>query len=500
MNQEVLVCPICGEEMPSTQRFCGNCGTSLRKNQKKKKKDIAKFFKPTHIVRGVILLVISLVLLVFSFMPMVRYGYDVWDEEGEKAYYTVSTIDAIVYFFEARRNRTDENIEDTYVYREFYAEGERLDKLQENSREANKLVNKIVHYNSRLYLMHVENRPNVSITSAFIISLAYIFTCIIFFAFAAKNVVNLLSRRRALTKPCLRIFFVIPFLAAMLPFVMPGAYGISTPKKETSLYLLLSLIIAVLGIVYFLIVKVTLVREKKSIDKKRFVRHLCAVVLAFSLIIFMLLPVLFVELNMQFKDNKHKKYLIRPVDAEHFQMYDMSGKEIALYSESFSGYENCKTEMMELVEYFKYLTVSDMRKGEGDSVVSALVFEGVITSFWDIGAARVFEYVTVFMLLASVGALLIGVNSLSYIMLDSYNRIVTKIGKILCVVCTLVSVIAIVGICVAAKIGYMATDIDKYAKAFVGIGTILMGMIALILMFVAPNGAESVKKVLTQEN
>ena len=494
MNRETIVCPICGEETLCTQRFCGNCGTSLQKNQKKMKRDITAFFKPTHIVRGVILLLISFALLVFSFMPMVRYGYNVWDEENEKAYYTVSTIDAIVYFFEARRNRTDENIEDTYVYGEFYEAGERLDKLPENSREANKLFNKLVHYNSRLCLMHIRFRPNVSIISAFIISLAYIFTCIVFFGFAAKNVINLFTKRRSLTKPCLRIFFVIPFLVAMLPFVMPGAYGISTPKKEPSLYLLLSLIIAILGIAYFLGVKIVLTKEKKTIDKKRFVRHLCTVFLAFALIIFMLMPVLFVELNVKFEGNKHQKHLTRSVYAEHFESYHMSGKEIASYNTRFSGYENCKTEMMKLIDYFEYLTVSDMRKGEGDEIVNALVFEGVITSFWDIGAARIFQYITVFMLLAGVGALLIGVNSLSYILLDSYNRIVTKIGKIICVACALVSIIAIIGICVAVKIGYMATDIDKYAKTFIGIGTILIGMIASVLMFVAPTRVEYVKE------
>ena len=124
MDDTKIICPVCGETLTPTDEFCSNCGRRMfKKNKDKTQGEGSKLhWHLSNTSRAVVLFALSLILCVFSFLPLTKFVL----ANGDNFAYQGDVMDSYIYFVESFRTRTLENVKDTYAFEKLNEENDRL--------------------------------------------------------------------------------------------------------------------------------------------------------------------------------------------------------------------------------------------------------------------------------------------------------------------------------------------------------------------------------------
>jgi len=219
------VCKACGETLSETEKFCHNCGARVQpdKVEEQPREEIAipaapkaveapvspkKAKKPVTvslIIKKSVALLLSILLMVFAFLPTLTISFDPEDlysglDLGDNVYVDLTAIDAIILYSDSLQSldyeelydsdlgeEYDDIIDDLSQFVQVEEDLESLDK--EDKKDVAELLSKLYYVALRMQAQNEEfDAPSSALVSV-IVAVVLFAACLAFFILATLDLV-----------------------------------------------------------------------------------------------------------------------------------------------------------------------------------------------------------------------------------------------------------------------------------------------------------------------
>lgn len=190
-------CPKCGTPVSADAKFCMACGTKMPQVAEKQEIVLEPKLKKSILARNAILLVVSIVLVVLSFLPM--YSVSIHDDTFNlDVEINVSAITCLTWWSDAvMHNYVEDQLTDNPIADEMRELAKENASVLQNAQEtgyfgekANEVLGELVLLTTRLGLRSVQVSAPSGLWMGAITSLLLIVLAIVFFAMSFTGVVG----------------------------------------------------------------------------------------------------------------------------------------------------------------------------------------------------------------------------------------------------------------------------------------------------------------------
>ena len=417
---DTKTCKICGAELSAADAYCSVCGSKAIDNEEvviKTRKASPKYNLPL-LIRSGILLLVSAVMLAFSFLPLVKWRVDLEPYLGIETdiNYEQSTIDSIMFFFDSLKEYDEEYIEESELAEEVVelvldisdADIKNLSRYEE--RAFKKILTNVI----RLQFMSEDFEPVPGMTAAAITSLLYLIFAAAFFGIALSNMLLVILKKRP-------IFTVTVAFLCSLPILLLSAYfSISSFEWRPSFYItaLISIILSLSTICYLAVERIILTKgaayKKIILNSISFTFALVTLCLTFT-------PILNTKIRTVFDGSTKERETSTSVGIGYF----------GGLSENVEASLDQDTIRETIFPMFSEYSKNEVSRGEADLVNHVFLNEIVSYSILD-EAHMPFALAFVVMLLVLVFSALIASQNLMYLCIGKKSRPIVIASKILC--------------------------------------------------------------------
>lgn len=390
MTDQKQICDVCKSLNEENAKFCAMCGASLSKEnesvvivkKKRKKKEGANKYPIRILLRNCALLLISLLLVVFTFLPVYKVEVPIEKETVSVRY---SLFDTFSHFIASQREWDKEDIEDSELREEMLEESEELyeDLDFEDFRLTRRQERKVEKIAKRAVLLALSNE-NATASAALIISFAlcvvFFLLCIAVFVLALLNFIFFLLQKGNVFRVTV---ILISALAAMIPAIYMANisgylsyFGNAMNECEMGGGLILPLILSLAVIIYIGVEKIILTKRLDSVGGT--IKKGAVLILALLVLIISFLPIMSLEADVLLKGKTNKREISISFDSAELGMFDIDSNysvagEIAPWEYEDLGDYFVKSSLYKNISEFKQYSSSDVRKGKADSVGSEIL-------------------------------------------------------------------------------------------------------------------------------
>ena len=419
-EREAGVCRSCGAELPPKAAFCGFCGTKVfEAEQIEERTERGNGSNPLSgayvkkLIKKSVILLTSLLLLIFSFLPLIslKAETDAFDKEDIEVSVDFGTIDSFIFFFDSTKNLEDEDIVDSSLYEKIEELGEEVDEYS-SKRKLSNVFSEVAYYFSRLLLQSVLTPFSVMYLVSAVLSLLYILLTSSFFAFSLADILFFLFGKEkdflARVSVCL-LSFVPVFAVVVYAATKFSYFGLpsSIPNMDSPLEVSPSATL-VLTIVFALIALAAISVEriffsgtiKVSVGEiiKRTLSSTAATVVLFSVF----LPLISFEAKTHFDSSDKRQSASLAFDASYFRNLELTEdtREEIENTDEHAAYNSIQS----MCNRISYYTKKEFTNGYATSIISSII----TSSFVGFGAVSVSGLFALIPLISVVTALLAG--------------------------------------------------------------------------------------------
>ena len=402
MKDKKMFCENCGAEISTTAKFCMRCGCKIvlsdvkeplsakaedadacEKKPVKEKTERKPFFAPGELrkfVRSGVAFLLSLVIVAFSFLPILSYKVE-WERGETSDVYSCSysALDYIVFLVDSFYEYDEEDIAESGLYDEFKNLQEELQDMDlEDEEHLNKDQKRLLRNYSlcytRLLLRSEETTVSVSVAMAAAFSLLYIVFSLVLFAVATYNLIVCFLRKREAYARLVKMVSFVPFLTLLVHFAAKIAQ--ISPLVQDAKCTMGSghgmIIVSCAGILLAIVERV--VFNYKRISGRRMVVNSISVALAAITVCMIFAPVLSASVTAAFRGKNTLREVTVTLDADSLLAVEMSKEDLYDKLDYIGSSKSEKREYLEgLSERFSDFSVSEMREGAADESMSSFL-------------------------------------------------------------------------------------------------------------------------------
>ena len=458
-------------------------------------------FSITTLVRNSVILIVAITMLVFAFLPIIKFRAEYGGMELDLE---LSPINHIVLLFDSFKNLDDEDIEDSRLYEksEDIAESlsdEDVDDLDDLSKESKKQLAELCLILLRLLAQHEDFSAPVAYYVTSVFAVIYILNAIALLIFAILNLLASLKllgdTEEKMYKWTVRALTLTPVLLITTFFAMSVSVGENLPPKMSGTAIF-TLILSAAAIITTFVIRFILNKSERTL---RLIPRAIAITLAIVVICLAFAPALQTSIHTTFYGSDKAKTADIAMYASFFTAYHVSD-DFAEQLEDMVEYDNTKKKQEKLAaifDQFQNLTRKESENALGVGINSKLL----ITLIGSKTRGETLELISLIGILfigALIGAALILWQNLSYLMNGQYSKGLVLSGKIAS---------AFFAFCaLGVSIAYLliirdleATYLPKGFDISISAGVICLAIFAIGSIFCPHNVTPRVKKIDTEE-
>ena len=472
-------------------------------------------------IKLIILLLISISLTIFSFLPIINYTYEDEMYDGTEIEGTInvkiSPIRNIVLMFDSFKDDPFENIEDSELFSKYEDLEEDLWEIEDEEEltsEEEKAFAKLLYLNARINLQSERTRVKLPFIAGTLISLGYIFLTVLLFVYIIQCTLSLLVGKDVDEKKILKVLSAIPISIILNYFTTSSAmyktYFFAGADVKLGSGVILSLIFSLLSIIGWFVYSCYFKGFK--FDIKRHGSRVITLVVAFFALMTIFMPVMKMSLTAEFEGRSTDTTVKVPYKSAFFGALDITDDERRDYEDLqiFHGYNTHYGEIYEIEDSADYIytinsfdnySVSEYRKG----VYSASVDSQLEYLFSVGGGYKIYwllNLIPILTLLVGCGFGILTWRQL-YLLISDEEK--TKNSKILAI--AILSATVLITTLVSIFIGCTLSDIrftNRYPyNDYVNVDfnlSIAPGCILPIILGMAFTAVAFVSKLLEYEN
>ena len=386
MNTNEKHCENCGAACQSNERFCHVCGEPFylpqAKPARQTRRSLPHFSIPTPKIfaRNLVFLVLSSLIFLFSFLPIVKYPLEI--EIGKDFEDTVpveiSVFDCVTflsdtfYFLDEADLKESDLADNIKLLSDELAEIDYDDKSSFTSYEKG-LISTVTKDVFRLGLRSEKSPVRPFLITTTVLSLFYVLFAFIVFAVSIWNFVALLLGRPSVYHGLIKCFCFTPVLALIAYFTVDmalSAYSFGGGLGEMAFPIGI-LVASSVGILYAFITKFISTHGRLSLSSL-FMRVI-TLGMSIALICMLATPMVTMSVNTVFSGRDTKRAVDIGVGAESFWGLELSEDEFEDINDQLGKSVSTKKEFINsFIQSLGNFTIKDIRNGKADSVVSAL--------------------------------------------------------------------------------------------------------------------------------
>ena len=390
MNTNEKRCESCGAPSQSNERFCHLCGEPFylpkAKPVRQVKRNTQHFSIPAPKIfaRNLVFLVLSSLVFLFSFLPIVKYPLEI--EIGKDFEDTVpveiSVFDCVTFlsdtfYFLDEADLKESDLADniTLLYEEL-SEIDYDDKSSFTSYEKG-LISTVTKDVFRLSLRSEKSPVRPFLITTTVLSLFYVLFAFIVFAVSIWNFVALLLGRPSVYHGLIKSFCFTPLLALITFFTVDMAlsaysfgsgFGAGLGEMAFPIGILVA---SSVGILYATVTKFISTHGRLALSTL-FMRVI-TLGMSVALVCMLATPIATISANTLFSGRDTKRIVDISIGAESFWGLELSEDEFEHINDQLGKSANSKKEVINsFVKNLGNFTIKDVRSGKADSVVSTL--------------------------------------------------------------------------------------------------------------------------------
>ncbi len=399
-------CPSCGTPLAAEALFCGHCGKRLDAEasvaptpppepvevpvavpvirRPKKKADVKKI---GGIVRASLLVALSLLMCIFSFLPIFTYEVDVEELMGvnvgidEEMKASFSPIDTVVFLFDSFHSETMEELEDSELNEQLEETGDDLfewitidyDEDEGIDAEGHALFQKFIKLSFRLSARSEDSPFSVDLLLCAILSIVYMLLGVALFVFSVLRLLGtVLPVKLGFEKTLRRL------LCAVMPVVLLHRVALSVVLDDYAAeYFVRSgsgfaywvLALSLIGVLILMLEKLILEGKRPKIS--HIIKASVSLVLIIVALSVSFAPMLTGAVNVEFSNKEKKTELKKGLPLGYFTVLSVVGdaedeevKDVEYYEEWFeSGKTAMQDDLYAQLNGFEDYTTGEFKKG-----------------------------------------------------------------------------------------------------------------------------------------
>jgi len=461
-------CFNCGTKLLDNAAFCSSCGQRLsvavetadeaptNSGRRTAARDIS-FQRirgtvkgsPRRVAFALFAVLISALMLLFSFLPISRLDNDALPEQIEDLEVKFSVFDNVALFFDLLKNYEYEDIEDTRLGTklselneemteafEDYCEFEDIEDVSDISvselpSELQDMISKYV----KLYMRFSAQTDSASLSymSAFaaILSITYVALCLLVLILAFLLALNSLgiTADRSAERAFVRLISFAPLTLLLLLFTMSSSIGSIKPTAGS----IISMILAALMIITLLVFNV-IKREFPCL--RSFIYRTITSAFAIVIIVAMSLPAVTSSVRTEFSGKSKKSTVEIPLYITYFDSLGLSEDEQEYADEIRALNKNDKTDTLKAAfDSFSSLKIKEAKSLSGENLneeylLSLNAARGLHKSFAFFEFSSL-AYIIVYAIAAAVLA-----NNIAFLILGTRMRLGSRLFFTVCTALT----------------------------------------------------------------
>lgn len=403
-------CTACGKESSGLYDLCAGCGSSLlvcpTADTKIKKKALGSKKDLTVINKSFILL-LSALLLAFSFLPILKYKINVTQDVSINVKFSV--IDAITLAADNLINQDEEEIKDSNLFAKFEEATEEFMKSDTDedyvTRASKMRVSKYLKLAFRLALRSDDYAASPTLMIAAAASFAYVALALACFVFAIISFIMHFFGSRSYTKTAMKLLFFIPFVALISHYSL--AKAISTMSEvfssisktvEVAMGAMLVSIITAAVLCVILVVQ-NAIAKNGTFTVKRTVLCAVSLVLLSATLILCSANVFKLSVKTEFKNKETATTVSIPISPDIYDYIDTARKgPDEETTELILGLENKQIYINDILESYSFYTVNEAKNGNADVVNREVIYALILC--WNRETVSTFSLTSLILTLA----------------------------------------------------------------------------------------------------
>ncbi|MBR2612116.1 MAG: zinc ribbon domain-containing protein [Clostridia bacterium] len=506
---QTTVCPVCGVHISEDADFCGECGARLKKEEPKQKvcrkcklifpaekrfclrcgealieKDslLRKKSKKDwfSITKQLVLPLIALLFLVFSFLPVFQWDLGESLDVNEKIPVRFSAMDNVIVMFDAAMDDTAEDIQNSRLYEKFEdimeeIKDREIDPTDEDlrlSRSDKRLLEQFTKISMRLTLRSETTKLTAKYVVSAVVSVLYICFAIVLFIFALITAIRTIKGESVCKTIVQKLLAFSPFAVLITYFVNKNIVFIPTKPA-------LNIVPLIVVIAYIITYTILVLIKEKKMSIKTIVFKSLAVVLSFIMVCSVFGGFFTVGVKGIFKNGSEERTAETTLDISYYLNHEMDEETLEDLVD-VSQPEKIKTILSTLPGLF---SAKEIREGVADNAISNATLQVALYMFEDV--TTVFALLYYLVILLAVFAGIFGSNVLVSMMScaqqekNILNYISSAIAAVLTIITFVLNTLFVVSINDQVRIFKMAKDFYCYITA-----TPVILLILSILSFV----------------
>ena len=458
-------------------------------------------FSITTLVRNSVILIVAITMLVFAFLPIIKFEAEY---AGVDIELKISPVNQVVLLFDSFLTLDDEDIEETRLYERseeiietLYDEG--ITSIDDISEEDKKLLSELSLIVMRLMVQHEDFSAPVVYYVSSVFAIIYILNAVALLILALLNLFASLKliggAEDKMYKWTTRALTLTPVLLMTAFYCINISLGENlTPKMSGGA--ILTLILSSATILTAFVLRFVL---NKSARTLRLIPRAIAITLSIVVICLAFAPALQTSIHTTFNGSEKAKTAEIAMGASFFTLYHVTD-DVAEKLEDMIEYDNTKTKQEKLAAIFDRF--EDLTRKESEGVLGISVnSELLITLIGSKTRGETLELISLIGIVfigAFIGAALVLWQNLSYLMNEQYSKNTVLISKIVSAVLAL----GALGISIAYLIVVRELETTYLPKGFdisISAGVICLAIFAIGSIFCPHNVTPRVKKIDTEE-
>ena len=403
-------CTECGKESSGLYDLCSGCGSSLLVSPvaaAKPKKKSSDSKKSLAIINKSFILLLSALLLAFSFLPIIKYKINAAKDVSLSVKFSV--VDAITFAVDNLFDQDEEEMQDSNLYAKFEEATEEFmnsDADEDYVTRASKMkVSKYLKLAFRLALRSNEYAVSPTLMIAAVGSFAYVALALACFVFALISFITHFFGSRSYTKTAMRLMIFVPFAALISHYsfakaisTMSELFMLVSNNVKTGMGAMLVSVIAAAVLCVILVVQ-NAIAKNGTFTVKRTVFCAVSLVLLSATLILCSANVFKLSVKTEFENKDTATTVSIPISPEIYDYVDTARKgpneETA---ELIAGFENKQAYLNSLLEAYSGYTVSEAKKGNADIVTREVIYTLILC--WNRETVPVFSLTSLILTLA----------------------------------------------------------------------------------------------------
>lgn len=417
-------CRVCKTECAPNADFCFSCGASFRTHSNTTKniedKEIRKSkYDFKKIICSSVLLALSLILFLFSFMPIFKQTLEIDDYEQPFSF-KLNSYESIGFMFDTLKNQSDKDIENSSLYVEFEELTDNISSIEDESlsKSEKKLLSRWLKTIYKMVLRHEDFSFSFIVFAQGLASITYVVLSTLAFIFAIFTFISVFNGKKSQFNKCIKCFIFAPFMLLItaigykLSFNLNNATSIPYEVSKISHPAVITAAILSATVIVGIIVQ-RIFFEKKGFSVKSTVLNVIIASVAISTALLCTSNVIRASVNAEFKNRTSASTTKHGIDAsfyEHLGFEWKSSEEYTneledLFKESKDTKQAKKEHLLNILSSYSSYTVKEVKDGDANYVTNSALFTCLM--LWNSDYILTFSYASSLFFITAVFALLI---------------------------------------------------------------------------------------------